>query len=64
LSTVLQYIITFVDKDTIITTKPKEGDASSFFRVRATFPKFQEYYTVIVESAASGADPTKKTTGA
>lgn len=56
LSGVLQLITTFVDKDTIMLTKPKGADKtknkdlqSHGVRVRSQFPRFSEYYTLILE---------------
>mmetsp|Transcript_5545 Transcript_5545/g.8442 ORF Transcript_5545/g.8442 Transcript_5545/m.8442 type:complete len:187 (+) Transcript_5545:67-627(+) len=61
LSTILQYIITFVDKDTIATTLPRNGDESTSFKVDAKFPKFQEYYTVTIRPNVDNS--TQRTTG-
>jgi len=61
LSGILQLITTFVDKDSILLTKPitehtkKNGDKkpdvlqSEKIRVRTQFPRFSEFYTVILE---------------
>lgn len=54
LSGVLQLITTFVDKDSILLTKPlasaKNADLkASGVRVRSQFPRFSEWYTVILE---------------
>ena len=56
LSGVLQLITTFVDKDSILLTKPgkkektKNKDLLSHgVRVRSQFPRFSEFYTVILE---------------
>lgn len=56
LSGVLQLITTFVDKDAILLTKPgKKSDTknkdllSNGVRVRSQFPRFSEWYTVILE---------------
>mmetsp|Transcript_36059 Transcript_36059/g.71767 ORF Transcript_36059/g.71767 Transcript_36059/m.71767 type:complete len:206 (+) Transcript_36059:81-698(+) len=48
ISTVLQYFVTFVDKDTILFTKPKEGFAYEM-EIRTSFPRFQEYFTLIAQ---------------
>lgn len=61
LSGILQLITTFVDKDSILLTKPiteatkKRGDKkpsvlqSEKLRIRTQFPRFSEFYTVILE---------------
>jgi signal peptidase complex subunit 2 len=54
LSGVLQLITTFIDKDSILLTKPaantKNKDLkASGVRVRSEFPRFSEWYTVILE---------------
>lgn len=54
LSGVLQLITTFIDKDSILLTKPKadcknKDLAANGVRVRSQFPRFSEYYTVILE---------------
>merc|ERR1719203_152141 len=63
ISGILQLIMTFIDKDCIMTTKPlsdpqaiklvKNGGNKSMdkygIRVRSQFPRFSEYYSVILE---------------
>lgn len=61
LSMILQYVVIFVEKDTVVTTYPKE-DAKDirFFRLDATFERFQENYVVTVYN---GDDLTQFTKG-
>lgn len=56
LSGVLQLITTFIDKDSILLTKPLPASKTSNkelqkygVRVRSQFPRFSEFYTVILE---------------
>mmetsp|Transcript_39965 Transcript_39965/g.61422 ORF Transcript_39965/g.61422 Transcript_39965/m.61422 type:complete len:225 (-) Transcript_39965:59-733(-) len=54
LSGVLQLITTFIDQDSILLTKPKESSKNKDLqangvRVRSQFPRFSEWYTVILE---------------
>jgi signal peptidase complex subunit 2 len=56
LSGVLQLITTFIDKDSILLTKPlpaaktSNKDLQTYgVRVRSQFPRFSEFYTVILE---------------
>lgn len=49
ISTVLQMIVVFIDKDTILFLKPKEGFNDHEIRVRTNFPRFQEFFTVIIQ---------------
>ena len=49
MSAVFQLIITFVDKDTIITTKAHKTSGNVVL-VRANFPRFQEYYSLVTQS--------------
>ena len=60
LSGILQLIMTFIDKDCIMLTKPlsdpeaiklvKNKDMAKYgIRVRSQFPRFSEYYTIILE---------------
>lgn len=56
LSGILQLITTFIDKDSILLTKPLPADKTSNkdlqkygVRVRSQFPRFSEFYTVILE---------------
>lgn len=69
ISGILQLIMTFIDKDCIMMTKPlkdteaiklvKKGGNKEMdkygIRVRSQFPRFSEYYTVILEF--QGKDP-------
>lgn len=48
LSTILQYIVSFVDKDTIIITKPDKTTGAKL-RIRTSFPRFQEWFSLIVQ---------------
>lgn len=48
LSGVLQYIMTFIDKDTILFTKPNKTTKDEL-RIRTAFTRFQEYFSLIVE---------------
>lgn len=59
LSAVLQYIVTFIDKDTIMITKARNGTPEAL-RIRASFPKYQEYYTLTIQPKD---DPTQATVG-
>ena len=58
LSGVLQCIVTFIDKDTILFTLPKkEGNSDSknskvimpALQIRTSFPRFQEFLTLIIQ---------------
>ena len=68
LSGILQLIITFVDKDCIMITRPlqdeaaiklvKNKDMKDFgIRVRSDFPRFSEFYTVKLEFQGKDAPP-------
>lgn len=59
LSGILQYIVTFVDKDTILLTSGRNGQPEEL-RIRATFPKYQEYYTLTIQPKD---DPSRATIG-
>jgi signal peptidase complex subunit 2 len=59
LSAILQYIVSFIDKDTILLTKSRNGQPEEL-RIRASFPKYQEYYTLIIQYKE---DTSKATTG-
>jgi len=64
LSGILQFIITFVDKDTILLTKPVSSDDTRQekrtnkmmkehgLRVRSSLPRFSEWYSVSIEFQA------------
>jgi len=80
ISSVLQYIITFVDKDTILFVKPTKvrfhqssvqvryglcidrflQECAHDMEIRTSFPRFQEYFTLIVQFKGKPND--KKTT--
>lgn len=56
LSGILQLITTFIDKDSILLTKPLPSTKTSNatlqkygVRVRSQFPRFSEFYTIILE---------------
>ena len=54
LSGVLQLITTFIDQDAILLTKPKETSKNKDLkkygiRVRSQFPRFSEFFTVVLE---------------
>eukprot|EP00594_Rhizosolenia_setigera_P019700 CAMPEP_0178967718 /NCGR_PEP_ID=MMETSP0789-20121207/17784_1 /TAXON_ID=3005 /ORGANISM="Rhizosolenia setigera, Strain CCMP 1694" /LENGTH=241 /DNA_ID=CAMNT_0020653427 /DNA_START=37 /DNA_END=762 /DNA_ORIENTATION=- len=57
LSSILQLIVTFLDKDAIMITKPLPSDKCTKnklmsklgLRIRASLPRFEEFYTVIIE---------------
>lgn len=56
LSGILQLITTFIDKDSILLTKPLSAQKTSNkdlqkngVRVRSQFPRFSEFYTLILE---------------
>lgn len=53
LSGLLQCVVTFIDKDTIIITKAfkDNDDLKNHLRIRAVFPRFQDRYKVTVEYA-------------
>lgn len=57
LSGVLQFIVTFVDKDTIMFTKARQGAGATGdvpeLRIRTAFPRFQEYFTLTVQNKES-----------
>lgn len=60
LSGILQFITTFIDKDTIVLTKPSETSANLKeygIRVRSSLPRFSEWYTVILEFKKEGETP-------
>jgi len=54
-SGILQFITTFIDKDSILSTKPVEKCETNKemeqygLRVRSSLPRFSEWYTVILE---------------
>mmetsp|Transcript_15892 Transcript_15892/g.14377 ORF Transcript_15892/g.14377 Transcript_15892/m.14377 type:complete len:198 (+) Transcript_15892:48-641(+) len=60
LSSILQFIITFIDKDIVMKTKVHKGKGIGLL-VRASFPRFQEYYTVIIQEIDKPKSPV--TTG-
>lgn len=50
ISSVLQIIVSFVDKDMILYTKPqKQGGFEHAMCVRTDFPRFQEHFSLTVE---------------
>uniref|UniRef100_A0A7S2YSC5 Signal peptidase complex subunit 2 n=1 Tax=Entomoneis paludosa TaxID=265537 RepID=A0A7S2YSC5_9STRA len=68
LSGILQFITTFIDKDMIMQTLPlSEDDKTSTkqspllfkygLRVRSNFPRFSEFYTVVLEYRIPSKDP-------
>ena len=71
LSGILQCITTFVDKDSILLSKPvahgsaqkkiKNTDMAKYgLRVRSNLPRFSEWYTVILEFQLKDEDDKKK----
>lgn len=65
LSGVLQLITTFIDKDSILLTKPlsaektKNKDLQTHgVRVRSQFPRFSEFYTIILEYQGREESPS------
>ena len=50
ISSVLQLIIAFVDKDTIMFVKPRKDVVDHEMRIRTEFPRFQEYYKLIIQA--------------
>ena len=48
ISSVLTGIVTFIDKDTIMFTKPKKCFEHEM-RMRTSFPRFQEYFDLIIQ---------------
>ncbi|KAJ1436850.1 microsomal signal peptidase 25 kDa subunit-domain-containing protein [Ochromonadaceae sp. CCMP2298] len=48
ISSVLQVFVTFVDKDTIMFTKPNKTFAHAL-EIRTCFPRFQEYFSLLVQ---------------
>ena len=48
LSVVLQYIITYVDKDTVMITNPVPGPEHEM-RVRSSFPRYQHTFTLTIQ---------------
>ena len=48
LSSVLQYIISYVDKDTIMITNPSKCPEDEM-RIRTSFPRFQEIFTLTIQ---------------
>lgn len=68
LSTVLQYMITFVDKDTILLTNSSK-DHPLALRIRTSFPRFQDEFVLTVQrreyvapAATSSPRPNPKST--
>jgi Microsomal signal peptidase 25 kDa subunit (SPC25) len=64
LSTVLQYMITFVDKDTILLTNSSK-DHPLALRIRTSFPRFQDEFVLTVqrrEYVTPAASPRPKST--
>jgi len=65
LSGVLQLISTFIDRDSILLTKPKSSSkgvkndllSSHGVRVRSSLPRFSEWYTVVLEFQMEEASP-------
>jgi signal peptidase complex subunit 2 len=53
LSGFLQLLVTFVEKDAIMITKPESGGSYEIkdkgIRVRTSFPRFEEFYCVVLE---------------
>ena len=56
LSTVLQYMITFVDKDTILLTNSSK-DHPLALRIRTSFPRFQDEFVLTVQRRDYVAPP-------
>ena len=48
LSSVLQFMITYIDKDIILISKPEKGTGKTIL-VRTNFPRFQEYFTLVFQ---------------
>ena len=48
LSSVLQFMITYIDKDIILVSKPEKSTGKTIL-VRTNFPRFQEYFTLVVQ---------------
>jgi signal peptidase complex subunit 2 len=48
LSVVLQYVISYVDKDTIMITNPVPGPEHEM-RVRSSFPRYQHIFTLTIQ---------------
>jgi len=64
LSGILQLITTFIDKDCILLTKPLPSSKTSNkdlqtygVRVRSQFPRFSEFYTIILEFQGMDGSP-------
>jgi len=50
LSGILQFIVSFIDKDTILFTYPKNDTNNNLpLQIRTSFPRFQEYFTLIIQ---------------
>jgi signal peptidase complex subunit 2 len=49
ISTVLQAVVVFIDKDTIMFLKAKNGVVDHEMRIRTNFPRFQEYFMLIIQ---------------
>eukprot|EP00544_Gedaniella_sp_CCMP2646_P008565 CAMPEP_0202480020 /NCGR_PEP_ID=MMETSP1361-20130828/175_1 /ASSEMBLY_ACC=CAM_ASM_000849 /TAXON_ID=210615 /ORGANISM="Staurosira complex sp., Strain CCMP2646" /LENGTH=214 /DNA_ID=CAMNT_0049107409 /DNA_START=37 /DNA_END=681 /DNA_ORIENTATION=- len=67
LSGVLQFITTFIDKDCILITKPREESKNADLqkygvRVRSGLPRFSEFFTVILEYQGMPDSPTVEQT--
>lgn len=60
LSLVLQFIITYIDGDTILQTKKGDKAGQMELRVRTSFPRFQEEFTLIVQNRNYIAPPAKE----
>jgi signal peptidase complex subunit 2 len=54
ISTVLQFIVVFVDKDTIMFTKASKNFPTEM-KIRSSFPRFQEYFTLTIQPKDSEA---------
>eukprot|EP01038_Epipyxis_sp_PR26KG_P015468 gene15468-20870_t len=48
ISSILQFIMTFIDKDTIMFTKANKKFEHDL-KIRSSFPRFQEYFNLIVQ---------------
>ena len=48
LSSVLQFMITYIDKDIIMVSKP-DADTGKVMCVRTNFPRFYEYFSLIIQ---------------
>lgn len=57
LSSVLQFMITYIDKDIIMVSKP-EKESGKVVVVRTSFPRFQEYFSLIIQHKDSATAVT------